>query len=128
MEQMSRLIGKPIICIGENKDADQLRGNREADQRLCFRYSDSTIPLLLKCEFSSFIIVDPNSFSRQENNPDHMQVQRKNRVLAYLASIQGRYFPLLRDSGTSQNRSTMKTDYSKITRYSKIFKNDYSIK
>ena len=25
------------ICIGENKGADQLRGNREADQRLCFR-------------------------------------------------------------------------------------------
>ena len=45
---------KPTICIGENKDADQLRGNREADQRLCFRYSDSTIPLLLKSEISSF--------------------------------------------------------------------------
>ena len=29
-------MGKPTICIGENKDADQLRGNREADQRLCF--------------------------------------------------------------------------------------------
>ena len=43
-------MGKPTICIGENKDADQLRGNREADQRLCFRYSDSTIPLLLKSE------------------------------------------------------------------------------
>ena len=40
-------MGKPTICIGENKDADQLRGNREADQRLCFHYSDSTIPLLL---------------------------------------------------------------------------------
>ena len=39
-------MGKPTICIGENKDADQLRGNREADQRLCFRYSDSTIRLL----------------------------------------------------------------------------------
>ena len=39
-------MGKPTICIGENKDADQLRGNREADQRLCFRYSDSTLPLL----------------------------------------------------------------------------------
>ena len=51
---MSRLVGKPTIRIGENKDADQLRGNREADQRLCFRYSDSTIPLLLKCEISSF--------------------------------------------------------------------------
>ena len=50
---LSRLMGKPTICIGENKDADQLRGNREADQRLCFRYSDSTIPLLLKSEISS---------------------------------------------------------------------------
>ena len=30
---------KPFFfCICENKDADQLRGNREADQRLCFRY------------------------------------------------------------------------------------------
>ena len=51
---MSHLMGKPTNCIGENKDADQLRGNREADQRLCFRYSDSTIPLLLKSEISSF--------------------------------------------------------------------------
>ena len=43
--QLSRPMGKPTICLGENKGADQLRGNREADQRLCFRYSDSTIPL-----------------------------------------------------------------------------------
>ena len=54
LKQMSRLMGKPTVCIGENKDADQLRGNREADQRLCFRYSDSAIPLLLKSEISSF--------------------------------------------------------------------------
>ena len=46
---------KPIIPIGENKDADQLRGNREADQRLYFRYSDSTIPILLKSEISSLL-------------------------------------------------------------------------
>ena len=39
---------KPVFCICENKDADQLRGNREADRRLCFRYTDSTIPLLPK--------------------------------------------------------------------------------
>ena len=51
---MSRHMGIPTICICENKDADQLRGNREADQRLCFRYMDSTIPLLLKSEISSF--------------------------------------------------------------------------
>ena len=36
-----------------NKDADQLRSNCEADQRLCCRYSDSTIPLLPKSEISS---------------------------------------------------------------------------
>ena len=53
-KDLSHLMGKPTICIGENKDADQLRGNREADQRLCFPYSDSTIPLLLKSEISSF--------------------------------------------------------------------------
>ena len=55
-QKMSRLMGKPTICICENKDADQLRGNREADQRLCFRYWDSTIPLLLKSEISSFYL------------------------------------------------------------------------
>ena len=40
-----------FIC--ENKDADQLRGNHEADQRLCFRYTDSTIPLLSESKISS---------------------------------------------------------------------------
>ena len=52
--QISRVVRKPDFCIFENKDADQLRGNREADQRLCFRYMDSTIPLLPKSEISSF--------------------------------------------------------------------------
>ena len=42
--KMSRIMKKPTFCICENKDADQLRGNREADQRLCFHYIDSTIP------------------------------------------------------------------------------------
>ena len=51
--QMSRVVRKPAFCICENKDADQLRSNREADQRLCFRYTDSTIPLLSKSEISS---------------------------------------------------------------------------
>ena len=63
---LSHLMRKPTICIDENKDADQLRGadqlrsadqlrcNRKADQRLCFHYSDRTIPLLLKSEISSF--------------------------------------------------------------------------
>ena len=59
---VSRVIRKLTFCICENKDADQLRGNKdvdqlrgnhEADQRLCFRYIDSTIPLLSKSEISS---------------------------------------------------------------------------
>ena len=53
LDKMSRVMRKPTFCICENKDADQLRGNREADQRLCFRYIDSTIPLLSKSEISS---------------------------------------------------------------------------
>ena len=47
---------KPDFCICENKDADQLRGNREADQRLCFRYMDSTIPLLSKSQDSNHLL------------------------------------------------------------------------
>ena len=47
-------MGKRTIFICENKDADQLCSNCTADQRLCFRYTDSTIPILLKSEISSF--------------------------------------------------------------------------
>ena len=53
---------KPTFCICENKDADQLRGNREADQRLCFRFIDSTIPLLSKSKISSLY---PSSVAEQ---------------------------------------------------------------
>ena len=41
---MSLVVRKPVFCICENKDADQ---------RLCFRYIDSTIPLLPKYKISS---------------------------------------------------------------------------
>ena len=51
LHNMSRCIRKPRKCLGENKGADQLRGNREADQRLCFRYS--TIPFVFKSKISS---------------------------------------------------------------------------
>ena len=51
--QISRIMRKPAFCICKSKDADQLCGNRTADQRLCFRYTDSTIPLLPKSKISS---------------------------------------------------------------------------
>ena len=44
--RVSRVMRKPTFCICENKDADQLRGHCEADQRLCFRYMNSSIPIL----------------------------------------------------------------------------------
>ena len=46
--ETDRVVRKPAFCICENKDADQLHGNREAlhgnreaDQRLCFRFKDN---------------------------------------------------------------------------------------
>ena len=51
---MSLCMRKPTIYIGKNKATDQLRGDRKADQRLCFRYKDSALPLLLKSKISSF--------------------------------------------------------------------------
>ena len=46
---------KLAFFICENKDADQLRGNSEANQRPCFRYIDSTIPLFPLYEISSLL-------------------------------------------------------------------------
>ena len=60
--QMSRVMRKPDFSICKNKDADQLRGNREADQHLCFRYTDGTIPLLSESEISS---LSPSSVAVQ---------------------------------------------------------------
>ena len=54
LKKLSRVMKKTKFCECENKDADQLRGNREADQRLRFRYIDSTMPLLFKSEISRF--------------------------------------------------------------------------
>ena len=53
---------KPTFCTCENKDADQLRGYREADLCLCFRFIDSTIPLLYMSEISSLL---PSSLAVQ---------------------------------------------------------------
>ena len=52
--QMSRIIRKQTFCICKNKGTDQLRSNCEDDQRLSFRYMDSTIPVLLKSKISNF--------------------------------------------------------------------------
>ena len=53
LNHMSRIMRKPDFCICENKGADQLSCNCAADQRLCFCYIDSAIPVLHKSEISS---------------------------------------------------------------------------
>ena len=45
---------QPYFCSCENEGADQLCRNCTADQRLCFRYTDSTIPLLRICKISGY--------------------------------------------------------------------------
>ena len=47
---------KPAFCICENKDADQLRENREADQRLCFATRIVQSLFLLNPKFHASII------------------------------------------------------------------------
>ena len=73
-EHLSLVVRKPAFCIYENKDAYQLRGNREADQRLCFRYTDTTIPLLSKSEISSLwpsaVTAQPGFVSDQVRNSE----------------------------------------------------------
>ena len=48
-------MGGPTLYICENKGADQLRGNREADRCLCFRSTGSAIPPLSESENSAYI-------------------------------------------------------------------------
>ena len=53
IQNMSRQVRKSDFCIYENKDVDQIRGNREAVRRLYFGYLDSTTPLQSKSKISS---------------------------------------------------------------------------
>ena len=87
---------KPTFCICENKDADQLRGNREADQRLCFCYLDSTIPLLPKHKISSLW---PSSLAAQ---PGLCQTCSETTLLVF--SCHGSFFVSCR-SEISQSQS-----------------------
>ena len=73
---MTRIISssrmrKPDFGIFENKDTDQLCGNLEADQSLCFRYIDtcSTIPLCPK-SVASFSNCVPWFVSDLVGNPE----------------------------------------------------------
>ena len=81
---------KPAFCICENKDADQLRSYCAADQRLCFSYMDSTIPLLSKSEISSnlpsYVTVQP-LVGNPENRFSHNEAQIILYFIHYAVSV-----------------------------------------
>ena len=76
-------MGKSAFCICENKDADQLCGNRTADQHLCFRYIDSTIPLASFCgctvRFVSDLVGNP-----EDRFSCDAKIENKHKVLTAL--------------------------------------------
>ena len=53
--QLSRIIENQIFAFAKTKAQISFAKNCEADQPLCFRYTDSTISLLPKSEVSSFL-------------------------------------------------------------------------
>ena len=93
---------KPAFCICENKDADQLRGNREADQRLCFSlhryYNPSSIlirnfkPLAIFCgrtaQFVSGLVRNPKDrFSHNEAYFTQPQLYRLHLWYYYISYV-----------------------------------------
>ena len=78
---------RPYFCIYENKDADQLRGNREANQRLCFRYIDNNPstsyirnfkPLAIFCGSTARFVSD--LVDNPEGRFSHNEAQINNHV------------------------------------------------
>ena len=54
--KLSRVMRKPAFCISEDNDTAQLRSICAADQRFCFSYIGSKIPLLPKIEIKPLAI------------------------------------------------------------------------
>ena len=74
---------KPDFCHGKNKGADQLCSDCTTDQRLCFCYMDSTIPLLPKLEISNFCSCPGGFVPDLVGNPD----ERFSHIAAHLMNL-----------------------------------------
>ena len=98
-DHLSRVMRKPMFCICKDKDADQLRGNREADQCLCFRYICSMIPLLSKTEISS---LQPSSVAVQ---PGLCRTRSETRMLVFSCRGSSQGCGLKPGSGHTQDKT-----------------------
>ena len=76
-KQLSCVIRKPDFCKFENKGVDQLCG----DQRLCFRYINSKIPLLPKFKISSLVCAGPGQLVG--NHEDRFSCDTAQLVLSF---------------------------------------------
>ena len=76
---------KPDFRLCENTGADQLCSNCTADQRLCFRYTDSTIypPLIPKISNSCFL---PRLYRPVCVAPGQKTLDRFSRVVAQITA------------------------------------------
>ena len=109
---VDRLTIRPSICSGECGVLHLMVSVYKCLDDLGQRPIIIIIPIDSHCNLpqnkthsrASQLIVDPNIFSRRKIAPSRVQVQPKNRGLA---SIQGRYFSLFRDTPKSLNNEKM---------------------
>ena len=85
---LSHCMGKPTICIRQNKGTVQLRSNCEADQHLCFRYTDSTLPLL-KFQASSLLLCLYSQVCVRPVRKPHCWLSRKTPHLLHYSVMSG---------------------------------------
>ena len=82
---------KMAFSICENKDADQLCSKCAADQRLCFCYIHSTIPLLPNPKLQAFIhllwMYSPVCVNLVENPEDMFSRDAAQIILSFLLLI-----------------------------------------
>ena len=93
-------MSKLDFCLCENKGADQLRGNCEADQRLCFLLH---VYFSLKLQASSLFLWLYRSVSvRLVENPDEVLSRVAAQMLCYVMSLRHRFYIRLGDAFAKQ--------------------------
>ena len=105
---MSLVMRKAAFCKCENNGADQLLGNRTADQHLYFPYIDSTIHRLPKSKISSFlpssVAVQPSLCRTWSKTPN------KNIKMSSFKSSEN-----IQKKGVGTDRSVSDNQFSSVT-------------
>ena len=94
----------------ENKGADQLRGYREADLRLCFRLGKN--PVFSRCGSYELHVENRSSgFPTRYDINGPVKSQKKGRSLKFWIQVEeGLYYLSIENKGTDQLRSYFEAD------------------